>query len=147
MSMNTASYADLLVMLAAKDKEIAELRANLSLGKCELYDALGDVQETGDFLGAWKQRAQQAEAERDAAEANGLKALAERDEALTKYEAAVSKYDAAVEKSITLMQERDEARECVRRLCKFVQFLYHTYPDPIRGGCESALEATPAHLR
>lgn len=45
------------------------------------------------------------------------------------------------------VSERDEARECVRRLCKFISFLRELYPDPIRGGCDGALTATPEHLR
>lgn len=45
------------------------------------------------------------------------------------------------------VSERDEARECVRRLHEFVLFLHNLYPDPIRGGCESVLESIPKHLR
>jgi chromosome segregation ATPase len=72
-----------------------------------------------------------------------------------KYEAVVFKYDAAVEKSITLMQERDEARECVGRVWPFVR----EYESMLHDGHETAeslarlrqvraaLAATPEHLR
>lgn len=44
-------------------------------------------------------------------------------------------------------RERDEARECVGRLYKFVRFMHEIYPDPIKGGCASVIAATPKHLR
>jgi hypothetical protein len=107
-------------LLAAKDAEIAELRGKLSMEKCELYDALGDAQETGEILGAWKQRAQQAES------------------------------------------ERDEARECVKRLCAigesaktFIGTFIGEQPKTGRSHyagrlwdqLDAALAATPEQLR
>lgn len=56
--------------LNAKDAEIAELRAKLDETRNirdEHYDLQGEHQETSALLGAWQQRAQQAEAERDEA--------------------------------------------------------------------------------
>lgn len=53
--------------LAAKDREIAKLRKELSAEKCELRWAYGEAQETDVEKCAWKQRAQQAESERDEA--------------------------------------------------------------------------------
>jgi hypothetical protein len=119
------------VQLAAKDREIAELQRQLE---------------------TWR-------AAEHAAISKGEAIKGERDEALTKYEAAVSKYDAAVEKSITLMQERDEARECVGRLYKALNAFNDIADYDCKGnslqcaardefeGMWAALAATPEGLR
>lgn len=85
-------------------KATQDALAKLSSLRCELYDLRGEYEETAALFGAWKQRAEQAES------------------------------------------ERDEARECVKRLCEALRSM--------SDGCEfheaivnSALAATPEHLR
>lgn len=133
MSLNTASYADLLVMLATKDAEIAELRARLA----EQKEAVDQAVELVEYL-----------------EGHSKGAMAER------VKVALSAKFAQERK-----QERDEARECVRRLWQALRvFRGSAYPvaaeinprrhnwseaylDEALPDAIAALDATPDHLR
>lgn len=114
------------VRLAAKDAEIAELRRAFDRAEADVQILVRDLDRVHSML---------------------RKATHERDSARENIKALQTAVELASSVAVQNGRESDEARGCVRKLCKFVQFLYDTYPDPIRGGCESVLEATPPHLR
>lgn len=120
---------------AAKAAEDA--MSKLSSLWCELYDLRGEYEETAALFGAWKQRAEQAESERDEARAALAAEIAQTTVALARYAAA---HDQAE-------RERDEARECVKRL---YLALHASVTDAGRWAhldWIEALAATPEHLR
>jgi hypothetical protein len=104
-------------ILASKDREIAELRKQLSAEKCELRWAYGEAQETDVEKCAWKQRAQQAESERDEAR----ECVGRLYKMMTKCVDDLADVDLAIDTEV--------------------------YIDAIRDRLLAALAATPEHLR
>lgn len=89
-------------------KAVEDALSKLSSLRCELYDLRGEYEETAALFGAWKQRAEQAES------------------------------------------ERDEARECVKRLCETLTAIRDstcTSATTLSGHAGVVLAATPEHLR
>lgn len=115
--------------LAAKDREIAELIAQLD-------SARQDGEAAERFRATYLREREEARNE-----------VAELRRQLETWRAAEF---AAINKGEAIKRERDEARECVKRLCETLTAIRDstcTSATTLRGHAGVALAATPEHLR
>lgn len=171
LCMSRDAYEAMHEQVEAKDREIAELRARAA----EQQEAVDQAVAMAEYLeghskGAMAERVKTALSAKFAQEriayVTKLKELAScAYQAMGAHDAPVNWLDALSNAAVgrpfetesllpyapqavcDAVKERDEARECVGRLCKFIGFLRDLYPDPIHSSCAPAIAATPEHLR
>lgn len=148
------------VRLAAKDAEIAEQRNELSEARQDLrvyakHQAERDESSRllGELLAVIHRGGGQYQAEHGAAKAvkDALSKLSslrcEHYDLQGEHEETSALLGAWKQRALQCEAERDEARECVKRLCDALRELRSVQDSDWQGYVDGALAATPEHLR
>ena len=164
-----AELESLQEQLAAKDREIAELRRSLKFVRENEVEASGDASKSGAEMLEWKARAEAAEeslrimtSSASIWKRESEVSAGERDEARKERAELLAAILQSVKDINALVEDRDEARECVGRLYTLasahIDQLEHDVVQPMTAlrlvrmmaeldSARAALAAMPEHLR